>query len=90
LNLEKHFLPLDIKKASEEYWRTMDLLSITMEHIQQGDIETAKHYSIDLLLSIHKMSKMSSEKYAVDREFLINSLNNMGVHAELVRRHYLD
>jgi len=90
MNLQKHFLPKDIKKASEEYWRTMDLLSCTMEHIQSGDIDTAKHHSIELLLSIHKMSKMSSKKYAADREFLVNNLNNMGVHAELVRRSYLD
>lgn len=90
MNFTKHFSPLDISKASEEYWCAMDLLSNIMTKLQQGEIEAAKQRSIDLLKSIHELSKMSSEKYGKDRNEFINRLNTSGVHIELVRRQLLD
>ncbi|MFC2948570.1 hypothetical protein [Virgibacillus sediminis] len=88
MKIEDHFLPEDIKRASEEYWCVMDLLSDVMDNVFAGDIEMAKHRSIDLLKSIHELSKMSDKKTATDRRLeMVNELNAAGVNIELVRRH---
>ncbi len=63
MNIEQHFLPEHISEASEEYWRVVGLMKIIMENISEGELYQAKHISTDLTLSLHKLTKLSSEKY---------------------------
>lgn len=90
MNFPEHFLPPDISKASEEYWRTVELLTITLNNLQEGDMETAKHCSIGLLKSIHELSKLNTKKRNADRQDFANMMNRSGVHIELVRRRLFD
>lgn len=91
MKLHKHFLPEDIRHASEEYWCVMDLLTEIMTKLQNGEMESAKHRSIDLTKSLHELSMLSGKKYTIDRRNeIVNQMNAAGVHVELVRRQLLD
>ncbi|MGX9931990.1 hypothetical protein PD280_06290 [Virgibacillus salarius] len=86
MNLEKHFLPNDIKRASEEYWCVMDLLSMIMKLTNEGNIARAKHLSTDLTKSLHELEQMSSKKYKEDKlHTLVQELAQRGVDVEVVR-----
>jgi len=63
MNIEEHFLPEDITKASEEYWSILELMTKIMTKINNGELETAKHYSTDLAMALQKLTKLSSERY---------------------------
>ncbi|MDY7044397.1 hypothetical protein RVS70_09285 [Virgibacillus sp. M23] len=88
MNLEKHFLPDDIKRASEEYWCVMDLLSMIMKLTNEGNIAKAKHLSTDLTKSLHALERMSSKKYNQEKfSELLLELSQRGVDVEIVRMH---
>lgn len=88
MNLEKHFLPDDIKRASEEYWCVMDLLSMIMKLTNEGNIAKAKHLSTDLTKSLHELERMSSKKYNQEKfSELLLELSQRGVDVEIVRMH---
>ncbi|CDQ41475.1 hypothetical protein [Virgibacillus salexigens] len=86
MKLENHFLQADISKASEEFYRSLGLLSSIMNHVNEGNLSKAKHLSTDLTMSLHKMEKMSSDKYNADQfHSVIQDLVNSGASFQIVR-----
>jgi len=65
MNIEEHFLPEDITKASEEYWSILELMTKIMTLINEGELESAKHHSFDLTLSLHRLTNLSISKYTL-------------------------
>lgn len=87
MRLHKHFLPPDLKQASEEFWCAKDLLEVITNEIEQGNLELAKHRCIDLTKSLHVMSKLSGNKYRIDRHNeIIKRMNEGGIHVQILRQ----
>ncbi|MYL45017.1 hypothetical protein GLV94_05130 [Virgibacillus halodenitrificans] len=86
MKLENHFLPEDISDASKEYWAVLDLMAAIMRKINDGDIEIAKHFSIDLTKSLHELTKLSGKRYKQNRyQEIVNRMKDQGIHIEVVR-----
>lgn len=75
MNLHEHFLPDDLLKACKEYKSLKDCLKIVTKSIKKGDVEHAKHYSVDMLRSLHELSKLADRKTVLDKHwYLIKGL----------------
>lgn len=85
MNLHEHFLGKDLVQASKEYKRLKDCLKIATESIDQGEIEKAKHYSIDVLSSLHELTKLSKDKARVDRLSRLIPGMPTAIHIDIVR-----
>lgn len=85
MNLHEHFLPQDLVQASKEYKSFKDCMKHVQGDMEQGDIEVAKHYTIDMLRSIQELSKLSDRKKTSDRhKRLMNGMPTV-THIELTR-----
>ncbi|MBN6206230.1 hypothetical protein JYK21_07185 [Ralstonia pickettii] len=86
MNLHEHFLPNDMVQASKEYKCFKDCLKQVHIQMDKGNIEIAKHRTIDMLKSLHELSKLSEKKYRVEcYKHLLQHMNTVGVNIELVR-----
>lgn len=85
MNLREHFLERDLTKASQEFKCVKDCLELVVENIEKGDMDKAKHHSIDLLKSLHEMTNMSFEKQRVDRLASLIPGMPTAVHIDIVR-----
>ncbi|MEN2765800.1 hypothetical protein [Ornithinibacillus xuwenensis] len=91
MKLHQHFLPQDLKQASEEYWCVVDLLEVITKDIQKGDIELAKHRSTDLTRSLHEMSQLAHKKQIVDRHReIVKQMHHDAIQFQIMRSVYSD
>lgn len=88
MRLHKHIMPEDLKQASKENWCAKDLLQLISELLDAGEVEKAKHYSIDLTKSLHELSKLTYKKRKAESYAAI--LRQMGTQGELIKRYYFE
>jgi len=86
MNLHEHFLQQDLVRASKEYKSYKDCMKHVQADMEKGDIETAKHYTIDMLRSIQELSKLSDKKNIANRHKLMYQGMPTVSHIELTRR----
>lgn len=85
MNLHEHFLPQDLEQASKEYKSYKDCNKHVQADMEKGDVETAKHYTIDALRSLQELSKLADRKKSCDRhKHLFNGMPTV-THIELTR-----
>lgn len=85
MNLHEHFLPQDLVQASKEYKSFKDCMKHVHADMEKGDIEVAKHYTIETLRSIQELSKLADEKKKVDRQRLMYQGMPTVTHIEISR-----
>jgi len=82
MKLHRHFLPQDLNQASREYHCTRDLLIKVSHELQHGNIEKAKHLSIDLTRSLHELERLADNKHEQDKvNHLIEMMGTSSIHA---------
>lgn len=87
MKLHKYFLPEDLEQASREFWCLKDLLLKITADIENGEIEKAKHLSIDLTRSLHELSRLSSKKHEMDKvNYLMEQLGAAGMNIQVIRK----
>lgn len=87
MKLHKHFLPQDLPQASKEYWCFKDLLLKITTEIENGNIEKAKHHSLDLTRSLHELSRLSAKKYEQEKvNHLIEQMGVAGINVQVIRK----
>jgi len=66
VKLHNHFLKEDLEQASKEFECVKDLLIAINDEVQSGNMEKAKHLSIDLTKSLHELSRLAEKKKKMD------------------------
>lgn len=85
MKLHEHFLSTDLEQASKEYSCAKDCLMLINTYLEQGDIEKAKQRTIDMLHSMHELSKLEDRKLSFERnKHLFNGMPTV-THIELTR-----
>lgn len=91
MKLHKHFLDNDIKQASYEYWKHLDLMSSVARYMAIGDIKNAKLLSVELTKAIHEMDKLNDKKLQLDRHNeIVKMMNEQGVQIQFLRGIHFD
>lgn len=89
MELHEHFLEPDLKQASIHYSCFKDCLLRVSSHIDQGEMESAKHRATDMLKSLHELSKLNDKKRNHEKEqTLMNQLIRQGIDMQLVRVYF--
>jgi len=87
MRLHDHFLPEDLEQASREHWCAKELLDRISLLTDVGEIEKAKHLSIDLTRSLHELSRLSDKKKEMDKvKRLFEQMNMNGINVQVIRR----
>lgn len=91
MKLHKHFLENDIKQASYEYWKHLDLMSSVARYMAIGDVKNAKLLSVELTKAIHEMDKLNDKKLQLDRRNeIVKMMNEQGVQIQFLRGIHFD
>lgn len=88
MRLHKHFMPEDLKQASQESWCAKDLLQLISELLESGEVERAKHYSADLTKSLHELSKLADKKRKAESYAAV--LRQMDMQGDVIRRYFFE
>jgi len=87
MRLHKHFLSSDLGQASRQYHCFKDCLQLMVQHLEKGEIEKAKHRSIDVTRSLHELNRLSEKKYEQDQmNRLIEMMGASGIDVQVVRK----
>lgn len=87
MRLHKHFLPQDLGQASKQYHCFKDCLELMIRHLENGEMEKAKHRSIDVTRSLHELSRLSAKKYEMDKvNQLVEQMGVAGLNIQVIRR----
>lgn len=86
MKLHEHFLPNDLYNASKEFHSFKDCLELVTAHIDNGDVELAKHRSVDMIKSLHELTKLARKKNEVERRNkFLEQMGAAGVNIQVVR-----
>lgn len=85
MNLHEHFLPQDLVQASKEYKSFKDCMKHVQGDMKKGDIAIAKHYTIEMIRSIHELSKLADKKSKNNRQRLMYQGMPTVTHIEITR-----
>ncbi len=87
MNLKKHFLEEDLKKAAKEYHCAMYCMDRVLIAMERGEYDEAQIFLSDITKSLNSLEVMKKKK-ETENSFkrLLAELHQKGVDIQVVRR----